>query len=466
MKKISLSLMLLILSATSGCGGESPDPPAPAPTPTPAPTPAPTPTPTPTPIGGLDLPRVGWESGPDYYAAFPKAAAAGWTDPGFFPVGAWYMRANQQSDIDTYKSLGFNTTFEIENPASLPLFRSNGIHAIHGHHDSPNVSSETVGWLLPDEADMWGGPGDAAWTGNYPGQGPVCSPENAACGYTIMQTALNNLPAFDGRLMFSNFGKGVMFWQSDAQARRFVDDYTSAFSADIYWYTDNDVCLHAQGPVRIPGTGPISEYTGLPNLTEAECRRASNYGVTMQRMRELDAFNVGRQPIYAFVEIGHPFNGQGRTITPDQMAGAVMSSLINEARGIIYFKHNFGGACVTNDAIIDNCSPATRARLAEINGRIKTLAPVLNTQSYEWQFNAGLDTMLKVHGGAVYVFAMIGPAPAPLTTQPVSFTLPPEIAHYRNVEVMFENRTLTATNGRFDDAFAHEWTYHVYRITP
>ena len=151
MKKVSLALTLLLATITSGCGGDTQDPPAPAPTPAPSPTP--TPTPTPPPITQLNLPRVGWEGGPDYYAAFPKAAAAGWTDPGFFPVGAWYMRANQQSDIDTYKSLGFNATFEIEHPSSLPLFRSNGIHAIHGHHDSPNLSSETVGWLLPDEAD-------------------------------------------------------------------------------------------------------------------------------------------------------------------------------------------------------------------------------------------------------------------------------------------------------------------------
>ena len=49
-------------------------------------------------------------------------------------------------------------------------------------------------------------------------------------------------------------------------------------------------------------------------------------------------------PVWNFVELGHPFpDDQGGTITTQQMRAAVWSSIINGARGIIYFVHNFGG---------------------------------------------------------------------------------------------------------------------------
>lgn len=388
----------------------------------------------------LNLPRVPWEGGPSYYAQFPQAVAAGWTNPNFFPISAWYMRANSQSDINTYKSLHFNTVTSVENNNSLPLFRSNGISVIND--DTSGMGAETVSYFLGDEDDMTGGPG---------------------AGNTSMQNSLNSF-ANDGRPHSANYGKGVMFWESDTDAASFVNGYTQQVSDDIYWYTDSDVCTAAQGPYLIPGSGPISIYTGLHDLTQSECRRAANYGVTMDRMRALDALDGKRQSIWNFVEIGTPFNS-GATITADQMAGAVWASLIHEARGILYFKHNFGGPCQTNDSIIDGCYPATTARLGVVNGQIQDLAPVLNTQSYQWTFNSSLDTMLKAYNGSYYVMAIQGPAPAQITAAPRTLTLPPGLTG-STVQVLYENRTIPITGNTFADSFAAESTYHIYKITP
>ncbi len=51
-----------------------------------------------------------------------------------------------------------------------------------------------------------------------------------------------------GRFYYDNYGKGVIFWQTDAQAACFVN-YDDVNSVDIYWMTDGNVCtLRVRGP--------------------------------------------------------------------------------------------------------------------------------------------------------------------------------------------------------------------------
>lgn len=103
------------------------------------------------------------------------------------------------------------------------------------------------------------------------------------------------------------------------------------------------------------------------------------------------------------------------------------------------------------------------AGMREINLKIKSLAPILNTQSYVHTFGPNLDTMLKTHEGAAYIFAMPSgeetSAPGERT-----FTLPKGITG-TSVEVVGEGRTLPVMDGRFSDSFAAEYTHHVYRVT-
>jgi hypothetical protein len=393
----------------------------------------------------LNLPRVAWDGGPSYYKQFTQLDAAGWDDPTFFPVGSWFMRAGQKSDADTYKDLGFNTAVAVEADTDLQVLRENGIFAIHEGFNSTNTGTETIGWLLGDEADM-------------------------TTGFPPLDEALKSLPQEDNpaakdqdkkpnRLSYTNYGKGVMFWDEDSDAEKYVNNYTTAVSSDIYWYTDNDVCSGVQGPILIKGSGPISPYSALPDLTQSECKRSSNYGVTVDRMRALDAKDGKLQPIYNFVEAG---NLNDTTIKPDQIAGAVMASLIHEARGILYFKHNFSGSCITTDTFIDKCYPENTAMVKAVNNKIKQLAPALNTQSYQYSFNSSLDTMLKSKGGSFYIFAM---QKYPNNSGNYALKLPADMKGAA-AEVMFENRSLPITNGQFSDNFAAEYSYHIYKITP
>ena len=257
-------------------------------------------------------------------------------------------------------------------------------------------------------------------------------------------------PAGDGRFDYANYGKGVTMWEGPALAAGFVNGYTTVTSADMYFYTDSNLC-----------PGEAGAYLGIPaNL----CQRSANYGMILDKMRALDALDNIRQPIFGFVEDGHPFtDAEATTITPNQLAGAVYSSLIHEARGIIYFNHNYGGTCAGNQhSMRDACYPATNVKITQVNQQIKDLAPVLNTQSLSYLASKDLDTMLKKYNGSYYLFAMTS-----LTTPTGSHTLrlPANLAN-ASVEVLFENRTRPVTNGTFTDTFAEESTYHVYKITP
>ena len=75
------------------------------------------------------LPLIAWEGGAGYYNAYSGPKEAGWAASSFFPIGAWYMPANSQSDIDVYKSLGITTSVKMETNANLPLLKSNGMFA-------------------------------------------------------------------------------------------------------------------------------------------------------------------------------------------------------------------------------------------------------------------------------------------------------------------------------------------------
>jgi hypothetical protein len=98
-----------------------------------------------------------------------------------------------------------------------------------------------------------------------------------------------------------------------------------------------------------------------------------------------------------------------------------------------------------------------------VDQRIKTLAPVLNTQSYQYTFGSDLDTMLKAYQGSAYIFAMISGAAASEPGQR-TFTLPPALAGATSVEVLNENRTIPVVDGHFTDNFPYEYTYHIYKV--
>jgi F5/8 type C domain len=393
--------------------------------------PSPDPPPPPPPGGQVDLIPV--DGGPGYYGQFSNGLP---TAPSYFPIGVWgsynHTQANRNLDAD----VGINLYVWAADNSFVDDIRTDGrFRVIQDQANRTGVGAETAGWLLADEIDMTQGPG--------------------ACQGSL-QTIKNGLPQ-DGRARYANYGKGIFpGWETDAQFACFVEAQDLQ-SADIYWFTDPNACTSfSEGP----------SLFGLNRaLTQAECRRAANYGYVVDRMRALDARNGVRKPIWNFVEVSHPFSEappQSPTITGPQIRAAVWHSIIAGARGIIYFQHSFGigQPCYGDHHTLRSDCHGNRAAVQATNAQIKELAPVLNAPFADGLVSTAAEVraMAKYQGGKFYVFAGNKEAGPRTATFDVPCIGP------ATVTVLGEGRTIPVTGGRFTDSFADGNAIHIYRI--
>ena len=290
-----------------------------------------------------------------------------------------------------------------------------------------NVGTETYGWLLGDELDMTMG----------------------VSGCQEYENRKAQLPA-DGRMRFSNNGKGVLFWQTDAQAACFVNQVAIG-STDTYWFSDNNVCGSSEGGGK-PGV-----------FKENACHVAANYDWQVQRVRNLTS-PAGARPVWNFVEVGACCSSSGPYITNPQIRAAVWHSIIAGAQGIEYFNHSFnlGGQCnmITHHTLRD-CAVVGNY-VAALNAHIKSLASVLNSPSLSSGFSAvgNVRARAKWDGSNFYVFA--GATPGADTA---TFSIPCMGSLPATATVVGEGRTLTVSpQGSWSDGFADANAVHIYRI--
>jgi hypothetical protein len=369
------------------------------------------------------------DGGPGYYGQFSNALP---TAASYFPIGVWGSYNHTQANRDLDAAAGLNLYVWAADNIFMSQIRSDGrFRVIQDEGNRSGVGSETAGWLLGDEIDMCCGP-----PGYIGGN-----------GYNMLTSTLASLPS-DGRARYANYGKGVMFWQTDAQAQRFVNEFQQLISNDVYWFTD-------------PNERSRQGY-----------RLAAAYGWTVDRMRALDAMDRrpwedagGRKPIWNFVETGWPFTESaaqgGRAITGPEIRAAVWHSLIAGARGIIYFQHSFGGPRTGDHHTIRSNSEGTRPAVTAVNAQVKSLAPVLNAPTVEGLVSSspGLRTLAKWQGGRFWVFAG--------RTQnggQTSNTINLPCVGSATAAVDGEGRTVPLTAGRLTDSFADGNAIHIYRI--
>ncbi len=405
--------------------------------------PAPAAIPPVTPPGTLpaDVTVRAIDGGTDYYAKFNNPLP---TTPDYFPIGVWYESLISQENTALDKAVGLNTYLELTSNSDATLSTQAGMHAITTWN-APGQS----GSLMPDEVDMWAGPGSAPWTGNWPGEGDICVPANAQCGYTIQDGQKN--AAAPGSMLYANYGKGVTFWESDAQAAKFVNEYPDILSADNYWFTDPNICGISEGGTLVSPQRVLSQD---------ECRKAANYGWTMERVRSLVSPTESK-PVWAFIEVGHPFTEDSApTITGPQMKAAVWSSIIHGARGVVYFNHNFGGSCETQHVLRDGCGAQIRPEVTAVNAQIKALAPVLNAPFLDGAATStgSVDVSVKNHEGSLYVFS----GSTQSATQQVELSI--KCSNATSAAVLGESRTVPVRSGVIVDTFADGNAVHLYQL--
>lgn len=405
------------------------------------------------------LPRVPWEGGPAYYSSIPALASTEWTSENFFPIGYWGAYVDQQAHITKYASLNINTiwTSYAINSNSASWIRTAGLWNMGGV--LPNSGSEHLGYVVEDEADMWAGAGWGGWTGATGFVPNVCTSGQGDCGYTIMQQTEAAFPQ-DGKLRWTNYGLGVMTYLGDTAASGFVNGVTPGGSWPMHLVT-GDMYFYTGGGSMV---ADAEIYFGRDG---AAARRAGNYGeLIMNRLRYLDGLQGGRKPLGVVVELGGQVTG-GEEMTPEKVEGAVWSTIIHEARCVSYFSHAFANTTNnpwSSNVLVDNSGnyPQVQARVAQVNTQIRQLAPVLNTQSYQWLGANNIASMFKIKNGFAYIFAMAKVetvhSPAPRT-----FRLPFGVSG-KTAEVLFESRTIPVRAGAITDTFVNETTHHIYKV--
>jgi hypothetical protein len=386
------------------------------------------------------------DGGIGYYARF--ASHGPLNDANYFPTWLWGQYDFSAANIAKDKSLGFNGYDMLANKPGtngeptnmMDLIASAGMPAfVDLGWPSQYVNSAVVGYRMTDEPDMCTG-----------------CPQN---GFTTMATARAQAPN-DGRLRFSNYGKGVLFWWDDPAASTFVNTpgNNDVFSADAYWFTDPDIEDTNQGQCLYAGCG-------RGNLTRDQRMRAYNYALQIQRERQIDAIDGKRQPIFNQIEMARWETDRGdTTITPAQMHGAFWQGIIAGARGVDFFPFSWGVA----GHVTDHVQRSTDTYWAPIQQQAKAdnqlaaqLAPVLNSDFADGYatVSSGNDAMAKLGpDGKFYVFAGNKDNQAKTAT----FTLSGVTS--ATATVIGENRSIPVANGSFSDGFADGNTIHIYRI--
>ncbi len=203
--------------------------------------------------------RAPVDGGSDYYARFHNELPA---SASYFPIGVWFESVVSQADVNQDRAAGLNLYVVLTANSNLSLVQANGMRTLLQQDEWRNnaparASPAASGWVLGDEIDMQLSP---------------------AAGYASLNQILGSLPA-DRRLRYSNYGKGVSFWLTDAEAARYVNDFQNVVSDDNYWFTDENICAGTEGGQLIAGGA---------DLSPAECHRAANYGATVRRLRALE----------------------------------------------------------------------------------------------------------------------------------------------------------------------------------
>ena len=438
------------------------------------------------------------DGGPHYYAHIARGSA--WMDQHIM-LGAWMEQPLSAAEVRYDVAMGNNIYW---NLAGSPLdtkdcggrpcrVNYNVIRAVGMHASAPDVTrrsgSETVAYEGADEPDMDFGPGYRGWNPNGANDPSACIPSGSRCGYTVARYFYTGRPASYGSTGYpigekpitQGFGKGVLFWESDAQAARFLT-YSATLSADSYWMTDSALEAPSQGGCNLlPGSARACGNGSGPGLTTAQRALPANYAYDVTELERLQALNGRSKPVTVDVETGCPLN-DGACTTPAAMRAAAWHAIIAGARGIIWFQHNFSGPCVDDNTFYDGSNPSSPMyncrqtpgvtlhdvvkSVSAFNHEIARLNGVLLSPFAEHYVMIGrvdVSVMAKYSHGVFYVFAASGrPVRPPARGQVVTFRLAG--GYTGPVRVIGEHRILHAVRGVFTDIFANADSVHVYKI--
>jgi hypothetical protein len=351
-------------------------------------------------------------------------------DPAFFPVGVWLQ---DPALAPRYRDLGVNLYVHLwSDPAEeqLRTLREAGMRLICrptegalARRNDPAI----VAWMQPDEPDsaQLGGPCRA--------MKPPIPPETVVAEHARLRAADPSRP------VFLNLGPGVIWDACPSRGPRanHPEDYAAyARGADILGF-------------------------GLYPANRAEPEVAGRLELVAAGVDRLRASGGGRKPVWAFLECT-TIRDAGRAPAAREVRAEAWMALVHGARGIVWFAHrlkpSFSEAGLLEDA-------AMAKTVADLNGRIRALAPALNAPALRGAATVAssdpaipVDVRVARYAGSTFLFAVA------MRDAPTRATFAVRgLAGRATVEAIGEGRTLPAADGVFADDF-EGYGVHLYRI--
>lgn len=353
-------------------------------------------------------------------------------DPSYFPLAVWLQ---QPANAQRYKDIGINLYIGLWNGPTekhladlarvgMPVICDQNELALK-HLDSKTI----VGWMHGDEPDN-----AQPKPKGEKGYNPPIAPAKIIEDYQKIKEADPSRP------VILNLGMGVAWdgWHGRGVRTNHPEDYVEyvkgadVVSFDIYPVATND------DPKFTPIRGKLELVPfGVKRLTE---------------------WTDGKKPVWSCIETTRI--GAKTGPTPEQVRSEVWMAIIQGARGLIYFCHEFKPTVETG--LLNDKAMAAAVKV--INAQVTELAPVINSPAVAKGVTVRRDdsgaqvmTMTRQHNGSIYVFAAV------VHDKPykAGFTL--EGAAGKSVEVIGENRTIDITGGAWDDEFK-PYDVHLYRV--
>jgi hypothetical protein len=380
-----------------------------------------------------------WEGGPAYYRQWASGVSA---DQSYFPISVWLQSS---ANIAAYRAIGINMYVGLYGgPTEAQLTAQvAGSMPVICEQNNVGLSSANSGLIK-------------AWT-------QVDEPDNAQNGTQDPLTAAEivarcrTMKSLDSaRPVFINFGCGAASdaWYGRGNRTNHPEDYAEyAKGADI-------VCFDIYPFNTYPSAASAAAW-----IKAHDDAVAGNPWFVAAGVDKMRAAVANKKPVWAWLECTNINSNAAYKLTPANVKSEAWMAIVHGARGIGYFCHEFNadGSYKMDDAPLHD--DAMRLAISAINASIASLAPALNERSVTngvavAPSNAGIpvDSMLKRHDGSTYLFAVAMRPGACSAT----FTLR-GFSGGGTVEVIGENRSLSAQDGAFTDSFS-DYGVHVYRI--
>ncbi len=351
-------------------------------------------------------------------------------DPGYFPIAVWLQSPRNAAK---YKAAGINVYIGLwKGPtedqlaqlkqAGMPVICSQNSVGL-AHKDDPII----IAWMHGDEPD------NAQSLGSGKGYGPPIPPATIVSDYEEIRKTDPSRP------VILNLGQGVAWdrWHGRGVRTNHPEDY----------------------PQYIKGSDIVSFdiYPAVHDKPEV----AGNLWFVAQGVQRLMEWSEGERIVWNCIECTHISNPD-RIATPEEVRAEVWMSIIHGSRGLIYFVHQFQPRFNESALLSD---PQMLEAVTKINHQITELAAVINADP--------ADDLLTVEtanpqvpiaatsrrtGSDAYLFTV-----AMRKGQTAATFQLANLPGKRQVEVLGENRTLTCTDGRFEDDFG-PWEVHLYQV--